>query len=261
MVLCGKMAVTPAMALASFPDTLSAYISRVVRSRRSTLTRRAHDSSTLSAMEVLRTDTASPFDRSDESLLESHLRGDPTAFATLVERYRRELHGFLTRFLGSSAAADDVFQETFLQVHLSGETFDQSRSFKPWLYTIAANKARDFHRKRKRRPAVSLQTPVGKTQDGAMLIDMVESPQARPELASEVADQEGIVKGVLDGLPVHHREIILMGYFEKMSYQQIADALMIPLGTVKSRLHAAVALFSSQWRKARGDSTGNLGDV
>ena len=212
-------------------------------------------------MAVSRTERNDKLERSDESLIEAHLKGDATAFATLVERYRNDLHGFLTRFLGSSAAADDVFQETFLQVHLSGGTFDTERTFKPWLFTIAANKARDFHRKRKRRATASLQAPVGKNPDGAMLIDMIESTQARPDAPSEVADQQAIVKGVLDGLPVHHREIILMGYFQRMSYQQIADALTIPLGTVKSRLHAAVALFSAQWRRARGDSAGDLGEV
>lgn len=218
-------------------------------------------SSTFEAMEVSRTENDRPMERSDESLIQAHLDGDATAFAFLVERYRNDLHGFLTRFLGSSAAADDVFQETFLQVHISGGTFDTQRTFKPWLFTIAANKARDFHRKRKRRLAASLQAPVGKNPDGAMLIDMIESPQERPDAPSEVADQRAVVKGVLDALPVHHREIILMGYFQRMSYQQIADALTIPLGTVKSRLHAAVALFSAQWRKARGESSGDLGDV
>ena len=83
-------------------------------------------------------------DRTDENLLAEHLAGDPTAFRELTERYSRELIHFLTRFLGSRAAAEDVFQETFLQVHTSAETFDGARRFKPWLFTIAANKARDY---------------------------------------------------------------------------------------------------------------------
>lgn len=194
--------------------------------------------------------------RSDESLLRSHLEGDPAAFPMLLERYRNELHGFLTRFLASSAAADDVFQETFLQVHLSGATFDQTRNFKPWLFTIAANKARDFHRKRKRRTMASLDAPIGKNLDGVNLLDMLKSDQAQPDEHSETADQQALVKRVLDGLPDHHREVILLGYFQRMSYQQVADVLGIPLGTVKSRLHAAVALFSTHWRKAQKNHMG-----
>ncbi len=194
--------------------------------------------------------------RSDESLLRSHLEGDVDAFPALLQRYRNELHGFLARFLGSPTAAEDVFQDTFLQIHISGATFDQTRNFKPWLYTIAANKARDFHRKRKRRTMASLDAPIGRNIDGANLLDMLESDQAKPDQPSEIADQQALVKRVLDGLPDHHREVILLGYFQRMSYQQVADVLGIPLGTVKSRLHAAVALFSTRWRKANKDHTG-----
>lgn len=261
MVLCGSLPLHPADSIVTLSEALATLFQRASASAARQQPKHMRCSSTFEAMEVSRTENDRPMERSDESLIQAHLDGDATAFAFLVERYRNDLHGFLTRFLGSSAAADDVFQETFLQVHISGGTFDTQRTFKPWLFTIAANKARDFHRKRKRRLAASLQAPVGKNPDGAMLIDMIESPQERPDAPSEVADQRAVVKGVLDALPVHHREIILMGYFQRMSYQQIADALTIPLGTVKSRLHAAVALFSAQWRKARGESSGDLGDV
>lgn len=188
--------------------------------------------------------------RPDDSLLRSHLEGDANAFPALVERYRNELHGFLARFLGSSAAADDVFQDTFLQVHLSAATFDQERNFKPWLFTIAANKARDFHRKHKRRKVASLDANIGQDSDGPKLVDMIESDQERPDARSEAGDQQALVKRVIDGLPSHHREVILLGYFQRMSYQQVADVLQVPLGTIKSRMHAAVGLFSAHWRKA-----------
>src|SRR6185436_21184411 len=94
--------------------------------------------------------------RSDESLLQAYQHGEREAFATLMHRYANELLHFLVRFLGSRAAADDVFQETFLQVHLSAETFDTQRRFKPWLFTIAANKARDYLRRNSRRQTPQL---------------------------------------------------------------------------------------------------------
>ena len=87
---------------------------------------------------------------SDSELLRRHLEGDADAFAALVRRYRRELFGFLVRFTADSALADDVFQEAFLQLHLSAGAFDLSRRLKPWLFTIAANKARDALRSRAR---------------------------------------------------------------------------------------------------------------
>jgi RNA polymerase sigma factor (sigma-70 family) len=82
-------------------------------------------------------------ERSDEELIVAHRSGDTAALRVLVERYSSELHGFLTRLVGTRAGADDVFQEAFLQVHLSADAFDSERRFKPWLYTIAANKGRE----------------------------------------------------------------------------------------------------------------------
>ncbi len=195
--------------------------------------------------------------RTDESLLSAHLEGDPHALESLIRRYTNELHGFLTRFLGSSAAADDVFQETFLQVHLAGATFDTTRNFKPWLFTIAANKARDFHRKRKRRTMASLEAPLAHGGETASLGDLIAGEGAAPGAGLEAGDEAAVVHRALAEMPEHHREIILLGYFQRLSYQQIAEVLSIPLGTVKSRMHAAVATFSQRWTassKQQGDS-------
>ena len=78
---------------------------------------------------------------SDERLLLQYIQGDTDAFTQLLRRYRREMFQFLWRFVGDAALADDVFQETFLQLHLSGAGFDMSRRLKPWLFTIAADVA------------------------------------------------------------------------------------------------------------------------
>jgi RNA polymerase sigma-70 factor (ECF subfamily) len=185
--------------------------------------------------------------RSDEELLVAHRAGDPAALRVLVDRYRAELHGFLTRLVGSRAGADDVFQEAFLQVHLSADSFDQERRFKPWLYTIAANKGRDFLRRQKRRAAASLDAPTGKNADGA-LVDLLEGDSTAPSLPIEGVDEAALIRQVIDAMPPHFREILLLSYFQKLSYSQIADSLSIPLGTVKSRLHAAVASFAESWK-------------
>ena len=180
-------------------------------------------------------------ERSDETLLAAYLDGDREAFAALVERYRTELHGFLARFLGSSAAADDVFQETFLQVHMAASTFDRTRVFKPWLFTIAANKARDWHRRQKRRRAASLDATIGNDADGARMVDLLPSE-------AESSETRVRVKQVVDDMPALYREVLQLNYFQRMSYQQISEVLGVPLGTVKSRLHAAVATFADAWK-------------
>ena len=188
-----------------------------------------------------------PDGRTDEDLLVAHRAGDGRALRTLVERYRGELHGFLTRLVGSRAGADDVFQEAFLQVHLSADSFDSERRFKPWLYTIAANKGRDFLRRQKRRAAASLDAPTANGSEGG-LIDLLAGESAPPSLPLEASDEAALVKQVVDGMPPHFREILLLSYFQKLNYSQISDSLAIPLGTVKSRLHAAVACFAESWK-------------
>ncbi|MEM7230115.1 MAG: sigma-70 family RNA polymerase sigma factor, partial [Planctomycetota bacterium] len=169
--------------------------------------------------------------------------------------YGDELLHFLTRFLGSRAAAEDVFQETFLQIHQSAESFDQSRRFKPWLFTIAANKARDFHRKRARRSTVSLSAHVKDDGDGQTYVDLMDAELPTPDQPVLDAERSRRVKAVIDDLPIHLREIVLLSYFQRMSYNQIAEALEIPLGTVKSRLHTAVAAFARSWERLEQHSS------
>jgi RNA polymerase sigma-70 factor (ECF subfamily) len=190
-------------------------------------------------------------ERRDEELLAAHLDGERAAYRTLIGRYRDELLHFLIRFLGSRSAGEDVFQETFLQVHLSADTFDFSRRFKPWLFTIAANKARDHHRKYGRRVAVSLSASVGDDQEGQRFVDLMEADLPTPETPVLDAERSRLVKAVVDSMPVHLREILLLSYFQRMSYNQIAETLEIPLGTVKSRLHTAVATFARAWELSK----------
>jgi RNA polymerase sigma-70 factor (ECF subfamily) len=98
-------------------------------------------------------------ERTDEQLLEAYREGDPDAFRALIRRYQSDLLRFLTRLTGDRQIAEDAFQDTFLQVHLSAGTFDPSRRFKPWLFTIAANKGRDLLRRKSRRHAMDLSAP------------------------------------------------------------------------------------------------------
>ena len=176
--------------------------------------------------------------RTDEDLLSAHIDGDSGAFPELMDRYKNDLLHFLIRFVGSRAAAEDVFQDAFLQIHISAETFDPSRRFKPWLFTIAANKGRDWHRKHSKRTVMSLSQEVGGEGEGARFVDLMESDQEPPDAKLLDSEQIDSVRYAVDQLPSHLREILLLSYFQQMSYLQIADSLQIPLGTVKSRLHA-----------------------
>jgi len=186
--------------------------------------------------------------RTDEQLISDYVGGDREAIRELIERYRNEVLHFLIRFLGQRAAADDVFQETFVQVHLSAHTFDADRRFRPWLFTIAANKARDFHRKHGRNAPMSLSATVSGDGEGSAFVDLLDADLPTPDSPVLDAERSRLVRSVVDSLPVPLREILLLSYFHKLSYSQIADTLNIPLGTVKSRLHTAVAAFAQAWK-------------
>src|SRR6476661_823703 len=187
--------------------------------------------------------------RTDEQLLDEYRQGDKPAFAALVSRYQRELYHFLVRFLGNRASAEDVFQETFLQVHQSAEQFDPQRRFRPWLFTIAANKARDLIRSQARRPTNPLQASINPgDDDSGEFMDLMSSVEDTPDEPMQRAELQQSVQKAVASMPEHLREILLLSYFHQFPYKQISDILEIPLGTVKSRLHAAVAHFADRWK-------------
>lgn len=196
--------------------------------------------------------------RSDEKLVEAYRRGETDAFRQLVERYHDDLLRFLTRLGGDRQIAEDAFQEAFLQVHLSLGSFDASRRFRPWLFTIAANKARDLLRRKGRRQTLELSAPIGSAgggagNDGGSFIDLLEVDIPPPDADMLNTERDELVQRALDQLSDPLREILLLAYFQRLTYAQVAEELGIPLGTVKSRLHAAVATFARRWREMSAD--------
>jgi RNA polymerase sigma-70 factor (ECF subfamily) len=189
---------------------------------------------------------------SDEVLFERYRGGDTGALRTLVERYHGELIRFLYRLVGDQAGAEDVFQEAFLQVHLSAASFDATRRFRPWLFTIAANKGRDHLRKKGRRRTLELSAPVG-GDDGETFVDLLEMDIAQPDAKMDTEEMNKKVQRAVEMLSPTLREILLLAYFNRLSYAAISDELEIPLGTVKSRLHAAVASFAKAWERVQAE--------
>ena len=188
----------------------------------------------------------------DEKLFEDYRSGDQDAFGQLVSRYEKELYNYLVRFLRKPSLAEEVFQETFLQVHVSAGRFQTDRRFRPWLYTIASNKARDLLRRRARRPTVhltALDDELGPTELWGNLVRDDTTPQ---DLALE-KERRLAVQQAVERMPEKLKEILILAYFNQLSYREMAEALDIPLGTVKSRLHAAVAAFAKEYANIAGE--------
>lgn len=192
---------------------------------------------------------------SDEELMGRYRdEGHSEEFSLLVRRYERELFRYLARYLGDPSLADDVFQNTFLQVHLKRDLYERGRPFRPWLYTIATHQAVDALRKAGRHPAVSLdqRSPNGETEPGA-LIDLLVAEETGPLASLQEGERREWVRRALQRLPEALRETLVLAYFQDLKYREIADVLKIPVGTVKSRLHAALAKLQDMARTAGDD--------
>jgi RNA polymerase sigma-70 factor (ECF subfamily) len=187
---------------------------------------------------------------SDEQLLESYrATSDPSVFSELVSRYQRELYNYLRRFLGDATLAEDVFQATFLQVHVKRDVFEQGRKFRPWLYTIATNQAIDAQRRNRRHRRLSLNQPQSTGESVGTLIDLVAGDTVDPSLVAEGSEQSAWVRGEVDALPEPLRNAVNLVYFKGMKYRDAAKEMSVPVGTVKSRLHAAIGRLGQAWRE------------
>jgi len=181
---------------------------------------------------------------SDEKLLlEYRDHGDRSAFEELVRRYEKELYGYLRHYLGDAQTAEDVFQQTFLQVHLKCGQFECERKLRPWLYAVATNQAIDFQRRSGRHRTVSLDRRIGggmEEDESGLLVDLFDSPGRTPAEESQSAEQQAAVRRAVAELPEQTRQVVMLVYFQGLKYREAAEVLSIPVGTVKSRIHAAI---------------------
>ena len=191
--------------------------------------------------------------QTDAELLNSYAAGDQAAFSIIVTRYKDGLYAFLKKFLNRQDLIEDVFQETFLQLFTSRESFDPARPLRPWLFTIAANKAKDALRKQQRTAAISIGAIANSDEmsfDDAL--NTITSDNVVPYDNLERDESAVLVRGVIADIPENLREILILAYFNKFSYKQMSQILSIPIGTVKSRLHTAVARFAKDWKASIG---------
>jgi len=194
-----------------------------------------------------------PSSLSDEELLLAYReKGDADLFSELVHRYERELYSYLRRYLGDAEMAEDAFQATFLQVHLKCGQYEAGRAVRPWLYTIATNQAIDAQRRSRRHRMVSLDRSGPKEgEDVGKLLDLLTSKEPTPTTQLSAAERSGWLHQTVDQLPPALRDVIHLVYFQELKYREAAEALGIPVGTVKSRMHAAVAKLQEVWNQSQ----------
>ena len=177
--------------------------------------------------------------------MELALDGDEQAFATLVRRYQRRLVGFLAQLVGDVELARDLTQEAFVRAWRALARFDPRYRFSTWLFRIAHNLGIDQLRRR-RLPTAPL---IGRDQEGQEMELAVASVDKDPLGHLENHELSGRLRETITGLKPEYRELVLLRHFAGLSYQEIADFKMMPLGTVKNKLFRAHTVL----RKALAD--------
>ena len=164
------------------------------------------------------------------------LQGDVNAFEKLVTEYEKAVYAIAQRMTGNPEDAADMTQETFIKAYNSLGSFRGDSKFSVWLYRIANNVCLDFLRSRSRKPTVSLSVEDDEGEETQL--DVADESQS-PELLLERGLTRDAVRRGLDTLPPDYKQILLLREIQGLSYEEIASALGIDLGTVKSRIFRA----------------------
>jgi RNA polymerase sigma-70 factor (ECF subfamily) len=181
--------------------------------------------------------TASARSSVEIEFIEKLRSGDAEAFDTLVVRYSADIYALLVRLTEDTEEAGDLTQETFLSALRAIEKFRGESDLKTWLYRIAINESRNRFRwwkRRRREKTISLDAPIGENE--TPFSETIPSGFANPEETILQREREGKLTKALRNLPEMFRESIVLCDIEGLSYEEIASALQINIGTVKSRI-------------------------
>jgi len=184
----------------------------------------------------------------DQILIKEALAGKESAYKLLLSRHRDAIYRMIVKIVHNQEEAWDLVQETFMKAFGSLSSYRFEYRFTTWLYKIAANSCIDFLRK-KRLDSLSLDQPV-ETKDGEVTIELADwtyNPEA--DLASKQKSLS--INAAIDSLPQKYREVIIFRHKQDKSYEEIAEILGIPVGTVKARIFRARELLKKKLKGLR----------
>ena len=172
----------------------------------------------------------------EATIVRKVLGGDANAFETLVLEYEKNVYNIALRMTGNSEDAADMTQEAFIKAYNSLQSFRGDSKFSVWLYRIVSNVCLDFLRSKNRRPTVSLSVEDDDGEDTQL--DVADESQSPELLLDRKLTRDSVRRG-LDSLPPDYRQILLLREIQGLSYDEIAQALSLEVGTVKSRIFRA----------------------
>jgi RNA polymerase sigma-70 factor (ECF subfamily) len=181
-----------------------------------------------------------------ETVIQRCLHGDQSAWDLIVRQHWRKVFNVAYKFVGRHDEAEDLAQDIFLKVFKSLDTFDRRANFQTWLISVSRNLCIDHYRSvRKERETINRDVDASELSPTA--------PDESPFDAIEQQDRVMLLRQALAALPESLRTAVLMRDIQELSYQEIADALRLPEGTVKSRINRGRTELARQIRKLRGD--------
>jgi len=181
-----------------------------------------------------------------EHLIQRCLKGDQAAWDSIVKQYWRKVFNVAYKFVGKHDEAEDLAQDIFLKIFKSLDTFDRRANFQTWLISVSRNLCIDHYRSvRKERETID------RDVDANELAPAAKEPG--PIAALEQADRVALLRKALAALPETLRTAVLMRDIQELSYQEIADKLRLPEGTVKSRINRGRTELARQVKKLRGE--------
>jgi RNA polymerase sigma-70 factor (ECF subfamily) len=168
--------------------------------------------------------------QADRELIEKNLDGDGSAFSELVGRYLKPVYNFLFTLTGDQSTLDDLTQITFIKAWKNIHSFDESKSFKTWLFTIAKNTAYDHLKKKKTVPFSAFAD-----EEGRNILEEINEDKPLPDEILERADLSQEIEKKLEEIPARYRMLLLLHYKDDFSLQEISQILEKPYNTIKSQ--------------------------
>ena len=172
----------------------------------------------------------------DEILTRKYLQGDEKSLEVLILTYLKPIYSFVYRYVGNGQDAEDITQEVFVKFWRNLKKFDQEKSFKTWIFSIAKNASLDYLKKKKAVPFSEFDTEEG----GNRLTDTLADPSPLPLELLEKAGMAKLLNAAMEKLSPQYRMVLFLRYNDHFNFREIAESMGEPLHTVKSRHRRAL---------------------
>lgn len=192
-------------------------------------------------------ENASSSSLEDDKFVKRAIKGDQDAYKQLMDKYQKPLYFHVLKMVRNHEQVEDLVQEAFMKAFNNLNSYNTNYAFSTWLYRITTNHTIDYLRKKKLK-TTSISDPV-KTKDGEMEIQISDDAETDRDIIRK--ERKKIIHNAINDLPKKYRKVIEMRHLQELSYQEIADQLDLPLGTVKAHIFRAREMLYKELKDKR----------